>query len=97
MFDGLEAADGPAELDPVLGVMQRAGEEMLSGSNNLGGLDHGGQCKGAVVQCDGDVTNGQHACRGDLHAFERDLPETSRQVKRRQPPNGQTGRRGRHE
>ena len=36
MLDGLERADGPAELDPVLGVLDRHVEHLLGAADLLG-------------------------------------------------------------
>ena len=43
VLDGLEAADGPAELDPRLGVLDRGVEHVLGPADLLGGQRHGGE------------------------------------------------------
>jgi len=59
VLDGLEAADGPAELNARLGVLDRRVEHVLGATDLLGGQSHGGEVErlgqtglGAAVDAD---------------------------------------------
>ena len=93
MLDGLEAADGAAELDTLFRVAHCGVEAALRGAQLFGGERHQGEVAGACQAC-GGLTVGTDQPRGDaVEAQSRDLAGA---VERAQWLAGEPGRGARH-
>ena len=73
VLDGLEAPDGTAELEAVLGVLDGHVQDTLRVSQELAGLDGGGPLQGAPDHGPAFADAAQHRAGGDVHVAEDHL------------------------